>query len=70
VIPREEIALLAELYSDFHAALDPVAPKTAAAEKAFYERLQTLHATHAADVPFQEFRRYAVWQCKLYLRRN
>ena len=41
-----------------------------AAEKAFYERLHSLHAAHAPDVAFQEFRRYAVWQCKLYLRRN
>ena len=67
---REQIAGLAELYSDFHAALDPFAPETLAAETAFYERLQTLYAAHAADLPFPEVRRYAVWQCKLYLRRN
>lgn len=67
MIGREQIAELAELYSEFHAALDPFAPSTLAAEKAFYH---ALHAAHAADLPFPEFRRYAVWQCKLYLRKN
>ena len=70
MISREQIAELSELYSEFHAALDPFTPVALAAEKAFYERLHTLQAAHAADLPFPEFRRYAIWQCKLYLRKN
>jgi hypothetical protein len=32
--------------------------------------LQSLHATHAPDVPYPEFRRYAVQTCKDRLRKN
>ena len=70
MISKEQIAALAELYSEFHAALDPFSPNALHAEAAFFERLQSLHAAQAPDLPFPEFRRYAVWQCKLYLRRN
>ena len=70
MISREQIAELAELYSEFHAALDPFTSEALVAERDFYERLRTLHASHAADLPFSEFRHYAVWQCKLYLRKN
>ena len=70
MISRDQIAELFKLYSEFHGAIDPFAPDVLKAEESFYERLHSLHSTHAADVPFAEFRRYAVRQCKLYLRKN
>ncbi len=70
MISSEQKVRLAELYGQFHAALDPFDPGVRRAEKEFYASLRTLHVSHAADVPFDEFRRYAVYQCKLYLRNN
>jgi hypothetical protein len=70
LISQEQRARLGELYAQFHAALDPFHPEVRRAEKAFYEMLDTLHQTHAADVSFDEFRRFAVSECKLYLRKN
>lgn len=70
MISPEQRAQLAELYGRFHSALDPFEPGVRQAEEAFYKLLHTLHPTHAADVSFDEFRRYAVYQCKLYLRKN
>jgi len=70
VISPAQIAELAELYCDFHEALDPFSPEAVAAENAFFEKLGSLHSAHAPDLSFSEFRRYAVRQCKLYLRNN
>ena len=70
MISSDQRDRLAVLYGRFHAALDPFNPEVRQAEKEFHELLHTLHGTHAADVPFDEFRRYAVYQCKLYLRKN
>ena len=70
MISPEQQSRLAELYGLFHAAIDPFDPEVRQAEKDFYELLGTLHASHAADVPFDEFRRCTVYQCKLYLRKN
>ena len=70
MISKEQIAELVNLYSEFHGAIDPLAPEVVKSEEAFYELLRSLRVTHAPDLPFQEFRRYAVRQCKLYLRKN
>jgi hypothetical protein len=68
MISQAQIEELVRLYDQFHGAFNPLLPEVLAAEHAFFEKLQTLHATHAADVPFHEFRRYAVMKCKEYLR--
>ena len=70
MISREQIEELARLYDQFHSAFNPFLPEVLEAEQAFFEKLQTLHATQAADVPFHEFRRYAVQKCKEHLRHN
>ena len=57
------------LYDQFHGAFAPLLPEVMEAERAFFEQLLTLHATHAADVPFNEFRRHAVQKCKDFLRK-
>ena len=68
MISKEQIEVLVRLYDQFHGAFDPLLPEVLEAERAFFEKLQTLHATHAADVPFREFRRYAVEKCNEHLR--
>ena len=70
MISQEQIAQLVRLYAEFHGAIDPTEPAVLKAEEGFYTLLRSLHDTHAADLPFHEFRRYAVRQCKLYLRKN
>ncbi|MBI2928435.1 MAG: hypothetical protein HYY24_22425 [Verrucomicrobia bacterium] len=70
MISSEQVAELVRLYSEFHGAIDPTEPAVLRAEEAFIALLRSLHSTHAVDVPFQESRRYAVQQCKLYLRKN
>jgi hypothetical protein len=70
VISKEQIAELVRVYSEFHGAIDPTEPAVLRAEAAFFALLRSLHSTHAAEVPFHEFRRHAVQQCKLYLRKN
>ena len=68
MIATEQLEELVRLYDQFHGAFNPFLPEVLEAERAFFEKLQTLHATHAADVPFHEFRHYAVQKCKDYLR--
>ena len=68
MIAKEQIEELVRLYDQFHGAFDPLLPEVLEAERAFFEKLQTLHATHAADLPFHEFRRYALQKCKDHLR--
>lgn len=70
MISREQLEELARLYDQFHGAFDPLLPEVLEAERAFFAKLESLHATHAADVPVQEFRRYAVLKCKEHLRHN
>ena len=70
MIPESQLARLIALYSEFHRALDPFHPAVIKAETEFFELLQSLHTTRAFDVPYDEFRRYAVRQCKLYLWKN
>ena len=68
MIAKEQIEELVRLYDQFHGAFNPLLPEVLEAERSFFEKLQTLHTTHAADVPFHEFRRYAVQKCKDRLR--
>ena len=70
MISEEQLRDLFNLYDRFHGALDPLAPEILEAERAFFHKLHLLHATHAADVPFHAFRRYAVRKCKEFLRKN
>jgi len=70
VISEDQLAKLVALYSEFHQALDPFEPAVLKAEKDFFQLLHSLHAIHGADVPYDDFRRYAVRQCKLYLWKN
>ena len=70
MISQEQSAELVRLYSLFHGAIDPTEPAVLKAEEEFHALLRALHNTHAADLPFHEFRRYAVRQCKLSLRKN
>ena len=68
MITTEQLEELVRLYDQFQGAFNPLLPEVLESERAFFEKLQTLNATHAADVPFHEFRRYAVQKCKEYLR--
>ena len=70
MISQEQLLELVRLYSEFHGAIDPTEPAVLTAEEQFHLLLKSLHVTHAPDLPFQEFRRYAVRQCKLFLRKN
>ena len=70
MISKGQIEELVRLYDQFHGAFNPLLPEVLEAERAFLEELQTLHATHAADLPFHEFRRHAVQKCKDSLRHN
>lgn len=70
MIPREQLAKLAELYDHYQHSLKPLSAERAAAGRAFKELLATLHSTHAADVAFDSFRRSAVERCREYLRKN
>ena len=55
MIAKEQIEELVRLYDQFHGAFDPLLPEVLEAERAFSEKLQMLHAAHAADLPFHEF---------------
>ncbi|MFZ4694574.1 MAG: hypothetical protein ACOYMV_05540 [Verrucomicrobiia bacterium] len=70
VIPPTDVAELARLYDGFAHALDPFAPERDAAEEAFCRALERLRCTHAPTQPMDVFRREAVRQCRLYLRKN
>jgi hypothetical protein len=62
MISREQVAELVALYSLFHGAIDPFDPAVVEAEQGFHAKLESLHQAHAADVPFVDFRRYAIRQ--------
>ncbi len=70
MIPDEQLARLVALYSQFHQALDPFHPAVRCAEQEFFELLHTLHSVHAPDLTYDEFRRYALHRCKVYLWKN
>jgi len=70
MIAREQLAQLAELYDQYQNSLHPLSPERAEAARLFKDRLASLHVTHAADVPFDQFRREIVQHCREYLRKN
>jgi hypothetical protein len=70
VISKEQLTELVRLYSEFHSAIDPTAAPVLQAENEFFALLHQLHITHAPELPFNEFRRYAIRECKLFLRKN
>jgi len=70
MISKAQLAQLAEIYSQYQYSLKPLSPQRAAAGRAFKDLLTQLHATHAADVPFDTFRRETVERCRAYLRKN
>ena len=70
IIPKEEIAALANLYDRFAHALDPFSEDRDKAEDSFYTRLEYLRCTHASQMNAREFTREAVRQCKLFLKKN
>lgn len=70
MIPAEKIAELAALYDRFAHALDPFSDDRDRAEDAFYVTLEHLRCLYAARVDAREFRREAVRQCKLFLKKN
>ncbi len=70
MIPSESIEELAELYDQFAHALDPFSEQRDKAEDAFFLLLEKLRLTHAPTTDAREFRREAVRQCKLFLRKN
>jgi hypothetical protein len=63
MIPKEQLAKLAELYDLYQHSLKPLSPQRAVAGRAFRELLLTLHATHAADIAFDTFRRSIIERC-------
>lgn len=70
MIAREQLAVLAELYDRYQHSLRPLAPERAEAGRAFSALLERLHAAHAPDVAFDDFRRETIVRCREYLRRN
>ena len=70
MVPAEEIAKLAELYDRFAHALDPFSEDRDKAEDAFYLKLEHLRCLYAPRVDVREFKREAVRQCKLFLKKN
>lgn len=70
MIPAEEIAKLAELYDRFAHALDPFSEERDRAEAAFFQMLEELRTSHAPRSEVREFRREALRQCKLFLKKN
>lgn len=70
MIPVKQLARLAELYDQYQHSLKPLSAERAAAGRSFKQLLTTLHAAHAADLEFDAFRRFAIEQCREYLRKN
>ena len=70
MIPPEEVAELAELYDRFAHALDPFSEDRDKAEDAFHVKMEHLRLLYAPRIDSREFRREAVRQCKLFLRKN
>ena len=70
MVPAEEIAKLAELYDRFAHALDPFSEDRDKSEDAFYLKLEHLRCLYAPRLDAREFKREAVRQCKLFLKKN
>lgn len=70
MIAREQLAQLAELYDQYQNSLRPLSRERVEAGRLFKERLANLHAAHAPDISFDDFRRETVGHCRDYLRRN
>jgi hypothetical protein len=70
MIPVEAIARLAELFDRYNNALDPFSEDCRRAKREFDEHAANLHAAHAPDLNFLDFRFELVRQCRDYLRKN
>jgi len=70
MISVEHIARLAELFDRYNNALDPFSEDCRQAKRAFDELVGNLHATHAPEVKFPEFRYELVCQFRDYRRKN
>ncbi len=70
MISVEQIARLAALFDRYNNALDPLSEDCRKAKLDFERLADSLHATHASDISFLEFRYEFVHQCRDYLRRN
>jgi hypothetical protein len=70
MISREQLAQLAELYDKYQNSLLPLSPERREAQRAFKELIGSLHSTHAADIPFDHFRREMTTRCREFLRKN
>ena len=70
MIPLEQIAAAAELFDRYNNALDPLSPECRLAKERLDELISGLHAVHAADMAFLDFRYELVKQCREYLRKN
>lgn len=70
MISVEQIARLAEFFDRYNNALDPFSEDCHQAKRGFDELVGNLHATHAPEVKFLEFRFELVRQCRDYLRKN
>ena len=70
MIPLSRIARLAELYDRYNNAFDPLSAGCNRARKEFEELVASLHAAHAPDFDFGQFRYELVQRCREYLRKN
>ena len=70
MISVEHIARLAEFFDRYNNALDPLSEDCRQAKVQFDELAESLHAAHAPDVNFLDFRYELVRQCRDYLRKN
>jgi hypothetical protein len=70
VISREQLARLAELYDQYQNSLRPLAAERLEAGRVFKKLLAQVHGSHAADIPFETFRKETVARCREYLRKN
>jgi hypothetical protein len=70
MISVEHIARLAELFDRYNNALDPFSSDSRLAKQEFDDLADKLHAAHAPELNFLEFRYELVRQCREYLRKN
>ena len=70
MIPVEHLARLAELYDRYNNALDPFSQDCRQAKEEFDSLVPGLHATHAPEIKFPDFRYELVSRCREYLRKN
>jgi hypothetical protein len=68
--PLESLARTEELYDKYQNSLQPLSPERAEAGRLFKQLLASLHTAHAADIPFDLFRREVITRCREYLRKN